>query len=118
VRFQAFSVQEGDHLVTVPRYVERNALGADSVSRAEDWKWFRLPAWQRRDPRLWQGKAPVCDERWLEPVNEPLSIGNLQRLRHSAQRGRPYGGEAWTRATAVRLGLQSCLRPLVRPRKK
>ena len=68
--------------------------------------------------QLWRGEVPVRDERWLERVNEPLSIGDLQRLRHSIQRGRPYGGEAWTRATAVRLELQSCLRPLGRPRNK
>ncbi len=37
-----FAVQDGDHLVTVLRYVERNALRAELVSRAEDWKWSRL----------------------------------------------------------------------------
>jgi hypothetical protein len=53
--------------------------------------------------------------RW---VNEPPSVGDLRRLRHSASRGRPYGGEAWTRETAIRLGLGSCLRPRGRPRKE
>jgi putative transposase len=109
-RFQAFLVRDDDHLVTVLLYVERITLRAELVSRAEDWKWSSLPAWQRRALWLWQGKAPVRDERWLERVNEPLSIGDLQRSRHSVQRVRPYGGEAWTRATAVRLGLQSSLR--------
>ena len=31
--------------------------------------------------------------------------GDLERLRHSVARGRPYGAEAWTRDTAIRLGL-------------
>jgi putative transposase len=87
-------VQDDDHLITVLRYVERNALRAELVSRAEDWRWSSLPGWRRGDPLLWRGEAPVRDERWLERVNEPLSVSDLQRLRHSVQRGRPYGGEA------------------------
>ncbi len=71
-RFQAFPVQSDDHLVTVLRYVERNALRAELVSRAEDWTWSSLPGWLRRDPLLWRGRVPVRDDRWLERVNEPL----------------------------------------------
>jgi putative transposase len=115
---KAFPVQDDDHLLTVLRYVERNALRAELVCRAEDWKWSSLPGWERGDPLLWKGEAPVRDGRWLERVNEPLSAGDLQRLRHSVSRGRPYGGEAWTRETAIRLGLESCLRPQGRPRKE
>ena len=61
---------------------------------------------------------PIRDGRWLERVNEPLSAGDIQRLRHSVSRGRPYGGEAWTGETAIRLGLESCLRPQGRPRQE
>jgi putative transposase len=115
-RFKTFPVQEDDHLVTVLRYVERNALRAELVSRAEDWESSSLPGWRRGDPLLWSEIA-VRDERWPERVDEPLSIGDLQRLRHSISRGRPDGGEAWTRETAIRLGLEACLRPRGRPRK-
>ena len=38
-RFRAFPVQDDDHLIAVLRYVERNALRAELVARAEDWKW-------------------------------------------------------------------------------
>ena len=117
-RFKAFPVQDDDHLVTTLRYVERNALRAELVSRAEDWKWSSLPGWQRRDRLLWRGEVPIRDRKWLARVNRPLSAGDLQRLRHSVSRGRPYGGEAWTRETAKRLGLESCLRPRGRPRKE
>ncbi len=79
--------------------------GAELVSRAEDWKWSSLTGWRRDDPLLWQGEEPVRDERWLDRVNEPLSGGDLQRLRHSVSRGRPCGRDAWTRETAIRLGL-------------
>ena len=116
-RFKAFPIEDDDHLLTVLRYVERNALRAEFVSRAEDWKWSSLPAWQRGSPLLWRGATAVRNERWLERVNEPLSAADLQRVRHSVSRGRPYGDESWTRETATRLGLESCLRPRGRPRK-
>ena len=64
-RFKAFPVEDDDHLVTVLRYVERNPLRAELVSRAEDWKWSSLPRWQRGDPLLWRGEMPVRDEQWL-----------------------------------------------------
>ena len=38
-RFRAFPIQEDDHLLTVLLYVERNALRAGLVRRAEDWRW-------------------------------------------------------------------------------
>jgi REP-associated tyrosine transposase len=41
-RFKSFPVQTDDHFVTVARYVERNALRANLVSRAEEWRWSSL----------------------------------------------------------------------------
>jgi putative transposase len=117
-RFQAFPVPDDDHLVTVLRSVQRNGLRAELVSGAEDWKWSSLPSWERDDPLLCKGEVPIRDGRWLERVNEPLSTGDLQWLRHSESLGRPYGGEAWTGETAIRLGRESCLRPQGRPRKE
>jgi putative transposase len=102
----------------VLRDVERNALRAEHVSPAEDWMWSSLPGWRRGGPLLWKGEQPVRDEKWLERVNDPLSAGDLQRLRRSVSRGRRYGQDAWTRETAIRLGLDSCLRPHGQPRKE
>jgi putative transposase len=41
-RFKSFPIQPDDHLYTVLRYVERNALRARLVKRAEDWRWSSL----------------------------------------------------------------------------
>ena len=41
-RFKSFPIQEDDHLLTVCRYVERNALRAGMVARAEAWRWSSL----------------------------------------------------------------------------
>ena len=116
-RFKAFIIQDDDHLRTVLRGVERNPLRAELVARSEDWKWSSLPGWLRRDPLLWRGGLKVRDESWLTRVNEPLSDGDLRRLRLSVERGRPFGTEPWTRETARRLGLESTLRSRGRPRK-
>lgn len=116
-RFKTFPMQDDDHLTTVLRYVERNPLRAELVARAEDWKWSSLPGWLSGDPLLWRGSPEPRDAQWLSRVNEPLSAGDLQRLRHSVQRGRPFGNDSWTEQTAVRLGLESCLRPPGRPKR-
>ena len=117
-RFKAFPIQDDDHLVTVLRYVERNPLRAELAPRAEDWGWSSLAGWLRDDALLWRGQPPLRDEGWLARVNEPLSAGDLKRLRHAVERGKPFGGEGWTRETAARLGLESCLRPRGRPKRQ
>jgi putative transposase len=117
-RFKAFPIQDDDHLVSVLRYVERNPLRAELVARAEDWKWSSLGPWLRNDALLCRSEASVRDQRWLERVNEPLSASDLQRLRLSVERGRPYGDDKWTVKTARRLGLESTLRSRGRPRKQ
>ena len=45
-RFKAFPIQEDNHLLAVLRYVERNALRANLVAQAEDWRWSSLAALQ------------------------------------------------------------------------
>src|SRR5438876_1781806 len=45
-RFKAFPIEADEHLYAVLRYVERNALRAGLVERAEDWRWGSL--WRRR----------------------------------------------------------------------
>ncbi len=36
--YKSFPVQDNDHFYTVGRYVERNALRANLVQRAEEWR--------------------------------------------------------------------------------
>ncbi len=51
-------------------------------------------------------------------MNQPQTEGELEAIRHSIRRGRPYGGEAWTERIAHKIGLESTLRPRGRPRKQ
>ncbi len=98
------------------RYVERNALRANLVSRAEDWPWASLCG---REPKLLQpspGPLPRRED-WLEWVNEPQTKAELDRLRQSIACGRPFGEERWQRRVCRELGLEITLRPLGRPSK-
>src|SRR5271157_5754969 len=47
-RYKSFPVESDEHFWVVARYVERNALRANLVLRAEEWRWSSL--WQRCHP--------------------------------------------------------------------
>ncbi len=54
-RFKSFPIQDDEHFLVVRRYVERNALRAGLVKRAEEWRWGSLNRWlekPERDPHL------------------------------------------------------------------
>ena len=55
---------------------------------------------------------------WPELVNAPQTEAELERLRESVCRGRPFGELDWMQRAAQQLGLESSLRPLGRPRKQ
>jgi len=117
-RFKCFPVESDGHFFTVCRYVERNALRAGLVARAEDWRWCSL---YRRVHGDAKSKALLSDgpmafpPSWVEEVNAPVSEAELAALRECISRGRPFGSETWALATAERFGLMRTLRPRGRP---
>jgi putative transposase len=54
-RFKSFPVQSDEHFLTVARYVERNAVRANLVARAEAWRgpeaWRWSSLWRRSPER-------------------------------------------------------------------
>ena len=117
-RFKSFPIEEDEHLLTVCRYVERNALRAKLAARAEAWPWCSLWQRQQRPPVDWLAAWRVpCPKGWVKYVNQAQSEAELAAVRESVRRGRPFGDVAWQRRTARRLGLESTLRPRGRPRK-
>ncbi|MCK4627231.1 MAG: transposase [Phycisphaerae bacterium] len=121
-RFKSFPIQEDRHFLIVCRYVERNALRANLVERAEDWPWSSLARRRREDvesPWLvavkdWPASPP---RNWPAFVNRPGTEAELDAVRRSVARGAPYGEASWQRRTAVRLKLESSLRPPWRPKR-
>ena len=119
-RFKSFIVESDIHLLNVCRYVERNALRANLVQRAEDWRWGSL--WHRRnrankhsillDP--WPVSIP---DDWLEHVNQVQTTEELIALRNSVNRGQPYGSPDWLSDMVDRYGLESTVRTRGRPLK-
>jgi putative transposase len=104
--------------------VERNALRANLVSRAEEWRWSSLavrrmmPAQAQRNEVPTLADWPVDRPRdWLRAVNQAQSKREVEALRCAVQRGRPFGSPTWEKQAATRLGLQSTLHPRGRPRK-
>ncbi|MDF0675521.1 MAG: transposase [Nitrospira sp.] len=118
-RFKSFPIQADEHFLAVARYVERNALRARMVKQAENWQWSSL--WRRTqgDPKLtaWLSDWPIDRPRnWVARVNRPETGEELEALRVSVQRGRPFGEEAWVKRMAKRFGMESTLRPRGRPK--
>jgi len=115
-RFKAFPIQQDEHLLTVLRYVERNPLRAGLVRSAENWRWSSLAAWMGSERPAWLCEGPVHRSKgWAGYVNRAETAEELAALRRSVLRGAPFGGESWAARTAVRLGLESSLRPRGRP---
>ena len=119
-RFKSFPVQTDEHFLTVARYVERNALRAKLVRRAEDWRWSSLWRREQRDGKLrvFLSEWPVGrPSNWVWRLNQPETAAELEVLRCSVQRGRPFGNERWQGRIATRLGLESTLRARGRPKR-
>jgi putative transposase len=119
--YKSFPIQDDEHFVTVCRYVEQNPLRAGLVQRAEDWRWSSLGlnitrTAKRGDVVLSDWPVPKPAD-WVSFVNQALTTKELEELRLSAQRGRPFGNESWKTRTAAQLGLESTLRSRGRPRK-
>ena len=90
-RYKCFPVETEDHFYQVVRYVERNALRANLVERAESWRWSSLRRVEREDPAFpilstWPLRRPTD---WLQLVNQPQTeaeVAELLRQSRSALR--------------------------------
>jgi putative transposase len=105
----------------VLRYVERNPVRPALASRADEWRWSSL--WRWRHPAKDPDKPPLCPRPiarpadWVARVNRAISKKELEALRLSVVRGRPFGDQPWQTRTAKRLRLESTFRPRSRPKK-
>jgi len=115
-RFRAFPIQEDDHLLTVLRYIERNPYRAGLVERSQDWPWSSAAPRIAEAPDLDPGPVPR-PTNWFAYVKEPQTEAEVEQIRESLRRGRPFGAVVWMQDTARRLGLEASLRPRGRPHK-
>jgi putative transposase len=117
-RYKSFPIEEDVHFLTACRYVERNALAARLVLRAEDWRWGSLWNWCGGESVVKLSSWPVSRlPNWIERVNMPMTAKEEKQFKQSLERGSPFGNEDWIQSTVKRLGLESTQRSRGRPRK-
>ncbi len=120
-RYKSFLVQEDEHLLQLFRYIERNPLRAKLVQKAEDWKWSSL--YRREQSNEKQRKLldewPIdIPKDYVSLVNISQTDNELEPLRYSVNKGKPYGSNFWVNRTIDRFNLESTLRGPGRPKKR
>jgi putative transposase len=85
-RFKSFPIQKDEHFFTVCRYVERNALRANLVTSAEQWRWSSL--WHRVN-RSAQVGTPFGETVWQQATAKRLGLESTLRPPGRPKRLRP-----------------------------
>jgi len=119
-RYKSFLIQNDRHLLTIIKYVERNAVRAKLVRTCEAWRWGS--AWRRLSGTPDQKKLLISTPTPLPSnyrtwINQREQSEELQDVRRSVNKGVPFGGERWVDAMVDRHGLQTTLRGAGRPKK-
>ncbi len=123
-RYKSFLVQEDEHLLQLFKYIERNPLRAKLVNRAEDWRYSSL--WTReygsdKQKKLLDNWPIDTPKDYIDLVNiiqiDEKEKEELESLRHSVNKGKPYGSNDWTNRMINRFNLEATLREPGRPKK-
>jgi len=119
-RYKSFIIEKDNHLLSVIRYVERNALRAKLVRKAENWKFCSL--WRRLYGSIPQKKLlakwPISEPKdYLFFVNTPQNQKEEESIRLSVVKGKPYGNDSWSMKIIKKFGLESTVRLPWRPKK-
>lgn len=118
-RYKAFVIQSDAHLLIVLRYVERNALRANLIARAEQWEWGSLRWRSLQQPPIALAQCPVpLPDDWMTWVNTPRKNEQeeLSALRNCVNRQSPFGDSEWVGGKTDELGLERAVAPLGRPK--
>lgn len=109
-RFKAVAVCNDRHFLWVCRYVERNALRAALVDRAEDWPWSSLS--NATEPRIRLNEWPVARPAdWNAFVNAPQTEAELDAIRNAVRTSEPLGDDEWKEAALGRRPARKAGRP-------
>ena len=106
-RFRAIPIGGERHFLWVCRYVERNALRACLVDRAEDWTWSSLPGRDATTRPEWLAEWPAGRPlEWVRHVNEPQTPAEIDTFRRAMRRGEPYADETSRTIIERQLGIR------------
>ncbi|VAW21734.1 hypothetical protein MNBD_BACTEROID04-1841 [hydrothermal vent metagenome] len=119
-RYKSFLVQTNEYLLQLFRYVERNALRAKLVKKAENWRWSSLYIREKGDKeqkKLLSVWPVETSDDYVKFVNEAQTSSELDAIRYSVNKGKPYGEEAWMNKIIDKFKLKLTLRKRGRPKK-
>ncbi len=97
----------------------RRLTGRGLVDQAQLWRWGSLWPRMHGEPAIrallspWPVGRPA---NWTARVNTPLTAKEVDRVRVSIERGRPYGGADWVSRNKPRFGANSSSRRLATKR--
>lgn len=119
-RYKSFLVETDTYLIQLIRYVERNPLRARLVKKAENWRWSSLwkREWGTQKEQKLLAKWPIeIPENYLQFINEPQTALELEDIRCSVIKNKPYGDVEWVERISDKFGLTQTLREPGRPKK-
>lgn len=118
--YKAFLIENDTHLLTVIKYVERNAARTRLAPDCESWRWgsacCRLEGSPELKKLLDESPTPL-PARYRAWINEPDKTEELSSMRYSLNRGIPFGSAHWVDAMVDQHGLESTRRAVGRPKK-
>ncbi|MBI2474793.1 MAG: transposase [Candidatus Taylorbacteria bacterium] len=117
--YKSFPIENDNHLLTVIRYVEQNPLRAKLVNKSEEWRWsslFRRTRGNKEDKKILSQLPTELPSNYLQSVNTVLRNDDLEAIRYSVKKGKPFGSDKWVGKMVDRFNLTSTLRGVGRPR--
>lgn len=119
-RYKSFLIDSENYLLSVIKYVERNAVRAKLVQNCEDWQWGS--AWRRiygtAQQKKLLGKTPAeLPDNYLNWINTVDKIDDLKMIRVSVNKSVPYGRDKWVDKMVSKYHLESTMKSPGRPKK-
>ncbi len=119
-RYKSFICKNDQYLLTLLRYVERNAKRANLVKQAEEWQWSSV--WRRENGSLKQKKMlskwPInLPRNYLSLLNGTLTAAEEKSLERSEKKSIPYGTDSWVNKIVKKYKIEQVLKEVGRPKK-
>lgn len=117
-RYKSFIIQKDNHMLSVIRYVERNALRANLVKRAEHWRFSSLYWKYNNRENSFLSEWPITEpNNYLDFINNPMTNSELDSIRDSVSKGKPFGIDCWVSEKIDEFDLHATIRSRGRPKK-
>jgi len=118
-RYKSFICEQDQHLLTLLRYVERNAKRANLVKKAEAWQWSSV--WRRvsgtsQQQRMLSDWPTLIPRDYLLLLNQPLTNAEDEYLERAEAKSIPFGKDGWVDRMVKKYGIEQVLRGVGRPK--